>query len=291
MLAISLTSFHIVQEFNKGVYDYIIATDEGGLGGEEEDASSSESESEEEEESVAKQPQCASLKPVIPFSCYFFDIRSIPPVISTQPARAPSPSAHDDSTAVEPTEEFIPSAAITNAAKRRASPSPPPPSSKRAKRVSQPKRDKEYGVSRGIDFVSVSCVLNFDLPTNARSYTHRVGRTARAHEAGLAISFVVPRADWGTDKAVSLRSARRDESVFERIKAEAGVQGEIKAWEWGGRKGEIEGFRYRMEDALRSVTRKAVKDARREELRKELLNSEKLKVRLDWVVCTLVRIN
>ena len=30
------------------------------------------------------------------------------------------------------------------------------------------KQDKEYGVSRGVDFRNVACVLNFDLPTSSR---------------------------------------------------------------------------------------------------------------------------
>ena len=32
---LTLLSYHIVEEFNKGVYDYIIATDEAGLQGEQ----------------------------------------------------------------------------------------------------------------------------------------------------------------------------------------------------------------------------------------------------------------
>ena len=38
----------------------------------------------------------------------------------------------------------------------------------------------DYGVSRGIDFNNVSFVTNFDMPTSVESYTHRIGRTARA---------------------------------------------------------------------------------------------------------------
>lgn len=44
--------------------------------------------------------------------------------------------------------------------------------------------------SRGIDVPEVSCVINIDLPMEAESYVHRIGRTARAGESGIAISFV-----------------------------------------------------------------------------------------------------
>jgi len=37
-------------------------------------------------------------------------------------------------------------------------------------------RDKEYGVSRGVDFQNVSNVINFDFPKSVDSYVHRVGR-------------------------------------------------------------------------------------------------------------------
>ena len=44
--------------------------------------------------------------------------------------------------------------------------------------------------SRGIDVPDVSCVINTELPLEAESYVHRIGRTARAGESGAAISFV-----------------------------------------------------------------------------------------------------
>jgi ATP-dependent RNA helicase RhlE len=43
--------------------------------------------------------------------------------------------------------------------------------------------------ARGIDVEGVSHVINFDLPNVPESYVHRIGRTARAGAAGLAISF------------------------------------------------------------------------------------------------------
>ena len=44
--------------------------------------------------------------------------------------------------------------------------------------------------ARGIDIAQLPLVVNYDLPRSAVDYTHRIGRTGRAGESGLAISFV-----------------------------------------------------------------------------------------------------
>ncbi len=43
--------------------------------------------------------------------------------------------------------------------------------------------------ARGIDVDGVTHVINFDLPNVPESYVHRIGRTARAGQSGIAISF------------------------------------------------------------------------------------------------------
>jgi ATP-dependent RNA helicase RhlE len=46
--------------------------------------------------------------------------------------------------------------------------------------------------ARGIDIPGVSHVVNFDLPDVPEQYVHRIGRTARAGAAGIAIAFCSP---------------------------------------------------------------------------------------------------
>lgn len=44
--------------------------------------------------------------------------------------------------------------------------------------------------ARGLDIVQLPVVVNFDLPRSAADYTHRIGRTGRAGERGVAVSFI-----------------------------------------------------------------------------------------------------
>src|SRR5262249_49362401 len=51
--------------------------------------------------------------------------------------------------------------------------------------------------ARGLDIEHISHVINFDLPYDAESYVHRIGRTGRAGRAGEALTLVAP---WERDQ-------------------------------------------------------------------------------------------
>ncbi|HZJ76485.1 MAG TPA: DEAD/DEAH box helicase [Oscillospiraceae bacterium] len=47
--------------------------------------------------------------------------------------------------------------------------------------------------ARGLDIEGITHIFNYDIPNNAESYIHRIGRTGRAGEKGTAITFVTPK--------------------------------------------------------------------------------------------------
>ena len=137
-------------------------------------------------------------------------------------------------------------------------------------------KEKDYGISRGIDFQNVACVLNFDLPSTSKAYTHRIGRTGRAGKTGTALSFVIPREQFGKHKPTSFGPSKHDEAVVVKIiKRQAKLGNEVKPYHFEMK--QVDAFRYRMSDALRAVTRLAVQEARAREIRQEIVKSDKLK--------------
>jgi superfamily II DNA/RNA helicase len=47
--------------------------------------------------------------------------------------------------------------------------------------------------ARGIDILTITHVINFDLPNSAEDYVHRIGRTGRAGRTGIALSMAAPK--------------------------------------------------------------------------------------------------
>lgn len=232
---------HVVEEFNKNVYDIIIASDENEVIGNEE-----KSRKRRKVESADGEQTAAAVE---------------------NGDKETTKGENNDSEPDETVEESKPGVQDESAEVTTMQPK------KKQKRA---KSDKEYGVSRGIDFKNVACVLNFDLPTTSKSYTHRIGRTARAGKSGMALSFVVPKQLYRKHKPTTIRSAEFDEEVLAKITNHQEKKGqEVQPYHFDMKR--LDGFRYRMADALRSVTRIAIREARTREIRQELLKSEKLK--------------
>ncbi|KAK5109853.1 hypothetical protein LTR62_006460 [Meristemomyces frigidus] len=228
--------FHAVEEFNRGVYDIIIAADESEVVGE------SKSTARRKRRKVAEAREAAG--------------EDADEVVETV-----LPVEEEDG---EDAEEDAGGATESVAGKKSTKPEP---KTRHA--------DPESSLSRGIDFRHVTCVLNFDLPTTPRSYTHRIGRTARAGQTGMSLSFYVPKNEYKKHKPTSIPQCERDEDVLDAIQAEQESKG-AKLEEWQFDMTKLEGFRYRFGDALRGVTRIAVREARTRELKTAILNSAKL---------------
>ncbi|MFK8046629.1 MAG: DEAD/DEAH box helicase [Crocinitomicaceae bacterium] len=47
-------------------------------------------------------------------------------------------------------------------------------------------------LARGIDIAFLPCVINYELPRSPKDFVHRIGRTGRAENPGLALTFVSP---------------------------------------------------------------------------------------------------
>ncbi|KAI7903677.1 P-loop containing nucleoside triphosphate hydrolase protein [Cokeromyces recurvatus] len=198
--------YHIVEEFNRGIYDYLIATDEAELKGEQDSEDEEEEDDDQEKESSKKELKKKNKKTI--------------------------------------------------------------------------QRDKEYGVSRGIDFQGVAAVINFDFPMSSKAYTHRIGRTARGGQRGMSLSFVVTSDHVEGRKDVSRGKNVNDDAVFERVLQQQEAKGaELKPYTF--EKKNVEGFKYRIEDALKAVNKVAIKEARIKEIKQEILNSEKLKAHFE----------
>ncbi|KNC87652.1 hypothetical protein SARC_00223 [Sphaeroforma arctica JP610] len=194
---------HIVQEFNKGVYDIIIASDENSALADEDDSD------DEEDLTTLRGTQAVA--------------------------------SEEKSNVME---------------------------GKKKRKRKNNQKDGEYGVTRGVDFNDVNWVVNVDFPVHSNAYIHRVGRTARAGKAGNAISFVTQPEHREVLAKIEkkLKIHNHETSQKESV---------LRPYAFSMTK--IKGLKYRVDAAITTLTRGAIKQARLREIRTEILNSQKLK--------------
>jgi ATP-dependent RNA helicase DDX56/DBP9 len=218
---------HILEEFNHGIFDFLIATDasmdatqgdadsesdsDGAHDEEQEDAEEEEHDDEEEDE------------------------------------HDDDDSDEDDGSGSEEEEEQTLSA-MKEKEKKTSSSQP----TSLPKKQTQPKKkreahtaDEEYGVARGVDFKGVQFVVNVDFPPSASSYSHRIGRTARGGASGTALSLVIARDDAQTQVLHEVQQSQPPLQSGEGQEPQA--QPVLMPFDIR----EIEQFRYRVSDAAK----------------------------------------
>merc|ERR1712039_610927 len=67
--------------------------------------------------------------------------------------------------------------------------------------------------SRGLDLPGIDHVVNFDLPKDAESYVHRIGRTGRIGNKGVATSLVGPNEKALKEIVELVKGSREDEEA------------------------------------------------------------------------------
>ena len=111
--------------------------------------------------------------------------------------------------------------------------------------------------ARGLDIAHLPLVVNYDLPRSTDDYTHRIGRTGRAGESGLAISLVDASSEAHMrliEKRQQLRVPREQITGFEPTETSSPASGKGAAAADGGG---IKGKRKSKKDKLREAAAKA----------------------------------
>lgn len=68
--------------------------------------------------------------------------------------------------------------------------------------------------ARGLDVLSISHVINYDMPDGTDAYIHRIGRTGRISRDGTAITFVTPRDSTAVRELETLLKAKLERRVL-----------------------------------------------------------------------------
>ncbi|GMF09459.1 unnamed protein product [Phytophthora lilii] len=258
---------HIIEEFNRGLFDYLIATDDSvdrdEVGDEDEDEEEDEEEEQEDQDEEDGDEEKSDAESDAVEEEEEDEKKENSDKEEDDGSEKDADSEEDGDEAMGSDDDEAPEnedAADDD-------------EQKQEKKTVGSKRghadDEGYGVSRGVDFRGVQFVINVDFPNSVRAYTHRIGRTARGGASGTALSLVSkddPKEERALKRVQAKQQAVRSESN-DVLAQPAELAFDLK---------EIDCFRYRVEDVRRAVTRVAVREAQLADVKKEMLNSERL---------------
>ncbi|HVY01314.1 MAG TPA: DEAD/DEAH box helicase [Candidatus Nanoarchaeia archaeon] len=105
--------------------------------------------------------------------------------------------------------------------------------------------------ARGLDIKGVSHVYNYDIPKNSKEYIHRIGRTARAGENGMAIN-IVTKYDYQNFRAVlsdeAINIERLEVPQFEQVQVSFNSSERGRGGGYSGGRGRFGGGSHRGHD-------------------------------------------
>jgi len=256
---------NILDSFNQGLVELLIATDEGvGIADEAEDedddmeGEEEEMEDEDEEEEMeveskqAAVPRRSALKKPIDAKAKKAEI----PV--EQEDEDEDEEDEDEEAEEEEEEEDVEEEVAPIPAKQEKE--------EKHQKGRKAKVDQHYSLTRGVDLHAVSTVLNADVPATVRDYVHRVGRCARGGASGTALTLCTYEEEPQLQKILRAQSAAGGTGALQPLPMQIS---------------DAERFRYRVEDMARGLTKQAVAKYRARELQMEALHSEKLKAYFD----------
>ena len=90
-------------------------------------------------------------------------------------------------------------------------------------------------VARGIDIDDIRLVINFDVPHDSEDYVHRIGRTARANNDGVALTFISEKEQ---SNFKSIENFREKEIYKIPVPAELGEAPEYKPRSYNNKRGD-----------------------------------------------------
>ena len=114
--------------------------------------------------------------------------------------------------------------------------------------------------ARGLDVVRLPVVVNYDLPRSSVDYVHRIGRTGRAGESGLALSFITADMDAHfalIEKRQGLNVPRERVAGFEPAETRVSTPTPVPGAENGG----VKGKRPSKKDKLRAAAARSAESA------------------------------